>query len=87
VGQQLGTLYFDNFPNVLDQFLANKNLLKANAPIKIMPDSVEVICFPEMVDSGDYPKPIPFGGMGKPINQNGFSDHFPVAVRAVEADG
>jgi hypothetical protein len=30
--------------------------------------------------------PIPFGGMGKPVNQNGFSDHFPVEVVLTEAD-
>jgi hypothetical protein len=29
-------------------------------------------------ESGCCPKPIPFGGMGEPVNQNGFSDHFPI---------
>jgi hypothetical protein len=33
-----------------------------------------------------YPKPIPFGGMGKPVNQNGFSDHFPVSMAVAEVD-
>ena len=85
-GQNLGTFYFENFPNVLDQFLANKNLVKENAPIRVLPDSVEVVLFPEMVSRGDYPKPIPFGGMGDPVNKNGFSDHFPIAVTLVEHD-
>ena len=33
-----------------------------------------------------YPKPMPFGGMGKPVNQNGFSDHFPITMTVIEAD-
>jgi hypothetical protein len=85
-GQNLGTFYFENSPNVLDQFLANKNLVKENAPIRALPDSVEVIRFPEMVSRGDYPKPVPFGGMGDPVNKNGFSDHFPIAVTLIEQD-
>jgi len=31
-------------------------------------------------DNSLYKKPIPFGGMGKPVNPIGFSDHFPVSV-------
>ena len=42
--------------------------------------------FPETVDAGDYPKPRPFGGMGKPIDQDGYSDHFPIGMRVTEAD-
>ena len=38
------------------------------------------------VDPGTYPKPRPFGGMGNPIDQNGFSDHFPIGMRVTEAD-
>ncbi|MBS1789049.1 MAG: endonuclease/exonuclease/phosphatase [Acidobacteria bacterium] len=86
LGQGIGSLYFDNFPNLLDQFLANKNLLKDTGAIRIVPDSVQVLRFPEMVDTGRYPKPIPFGGMGKAVNPNGFSDHFPIAVTVLEAD-
>jgi endonuclease/exonuclease/phosphatase family metal-dependent hydrolase len=86
MGQGLGTHYFDNFPNVLDQFLVNKNMLKGNLPIRALPDSVDIVRFPEMIDTGDYPKPIRFGGMGKPVDQNGFSDHFPIAVTVSEAD-
>jgi hypothetical protein len=37
-----------------------------------------------MVDPGVYAKPIPFGGMGKPVNQNGFSDHFPITMTVTE---
>ena len=86
LGQGLGTYYHDDFPNVLDQFLANKNLLEENSSIKILQDTVQVIRFPEMVATGKYPRPIPFGGMGKPVNQDGFSDHFPIGITVWEAD-
>jgi hypothetical protein len=39
-----------------------------------------------MLDPGVYPKPIPFGGMGKPVNQYGFSDHLPITITVVEVD-
>lgn len=86
VGERIGSHYYDNFPNVLDQFLANKNMIKRNAPIKVLPETVEILRYPEMVASGDYPSPIRFGGMGKPVNQNGFSDHFPIKVIVEEAN-
>lgn len=86
LGQALGTHYYNNFPNVLDQFLCNKNLLKENSPIKVLPDTVQIIRLPEMIASSEYLKPIPFGGMGKSINPSGFSDHFPINVTVWEAD-
>lgn len=85
-GQGLGTHYFENEPNLLDQFLVNKNLLTERSPLKVLPESVEILRFPEMVSRGDYPKPIRFGGIGKPLNTNGFSDHFPIAVTLLEAE-
>lgn len=85
LGKGLGALYFDNFPFVFDQFMVNKNLLKQNAPINASIESVEILRFPEMIAPGDYPRPIRFGGMGKPIDLNGFSDHFPIAVSLTEA--
>jgi hypothetical protein len=34
----------------------------------------------------DLPQGKPVGGMGKPVNQNGFSDHFPITMTVTEAD-
>jgi hypothetical protein len=39
-----------------------------------------------MVGTGAYPAPVAFGGMGKPVNEDGFSDHFPITLRIQEAD-
>jgi hypothetical protein len=72
-----GSFYFDNQPNMLDQFLVNKNMATGDAPIKVNPGTAQILKPPAMVDPGLYPKPIPYGGMGDPVNQNGFSDHFP----------
>jgi hypothetical protein len=81
------TFYFENFANLLDQFLIDKNMAKQHLPIAADPSSVEIIRFPGMVNpNAIYPAPIPFGGMGKPVNRNGFSDRFPIGVHVTEAD-
>jgi hypothetical protein len=57
-----------------------------DAPIKVDPQTAQIFKLPTMINPGVYPKPIPFGGMGKPVNQNGFSDHFPITIRGTEVD-
>ena len=87
MGTREATFYFDNFANFLDQFLVNKNMLAATSPIRVVPGTVEIIRFPGMFDpAATYQAPIRFGGMGKPVNPNGFSDHFPIGVQVEEAD-
>jgi hypothetical protein len=81
-----GSFYFDNQPNMLDQFLVNRNMATGDAPIKVDPAAVQILKPPAMVNPGVYPKPIPFGGMGNPVNPNGFSDHFPITMRITELD-
>lgn len=71
---------------MLDQFLGNKNMATGDAPIKVNPATVQTFRVPAMVNPGVYPKPIPFGRMGKPVNQNGFSDHFPITMTVTETD-
>jgi hypothetical protein len=46
LGSQDGTFYFENQPNMLDQFLVNKNMAKATSPIKADPTSVHIVRFP-----------------------------------------
>jgi len=83
VGSGLGTHYFSNSSNVLDQFLASKGMLTGSSGITIKEDSVSVLRYPEMVSSGAYPTPIRFG-RGSSLNRNGFSDHFPIALTLKE---
>lgn len=87
-GQAQGTFYFDNFANVFDQFLVSKHMVLESVPMQALPNMVAVENgFPGIASlTSDYPKPIRFGGMGKPVNQNGFSDHFPISMQVIEAD-
>ena len=69
------------------QFLINnKNMAVGGAAIKVDPATVQILKLPAMVNPDVYPKPIPFGGMGKPVNQDGFSDDFPIKIKVTEAD-
>src|SRR5215216_1081651 len=49
LGKGLGTLYYDG-PNLLDQFLVNKNWLKVASPFQIVPESMSIVKFPGMAD-------------------------------------
>jgi predicted extracellular nuclease len=80
MGKGLGSFYYDNLPNMLDQFLVSKGFLKNNASIQFKTDSVRIEVFPEMISGGDYPDPIPFGRPSEDLNLNGFSDHYPISV-------
>lgn len=84
-----GTFHFDGALNVLDQVLVNKQMTLQDAPIRVLPETVRVQSdLPGVADTGrpGFPTPIPFGGMGKPVDRDGYSDHFPIAVEVVEAD-
>ena len=79
-----GSFYFANVPNMLDQFLVNKNMATLDAPIRAGAGSAQILKPPAMVNTGIYKKPVSFGGMGKPVNQDGFSDHFPITMTVTE---
>jgi hypothetical protein len=85
-GQPDGTFYFNNQPNLLDQFLVNRNLAEDSSPIRVHPETVEILRFPGTSDDGDYPRPVPFGGMGGRVFEDGFSDHFPIGMVVTETD-
>jgi len=57
-----------------------------DALIKVNPGTAQILIPPTTVDPGVYPKPIPFGGMGNPVNQNGFSNHFPITMTVTEIE-
>jgi len=35
---------------------------------------------------GSYGRPKRFGGLGKPVDEDGFSDHIPIGMKVAEAD-
>ena len=80
----VGTFYFNNFPNFLDQFMVSKGIVLGKK-IRVKENSIEIILFPEMV-KGEYNVPIKFGRpSGNSLNEIGFSDHLPVSVMLEEA--
>lgn len=83
LGSGLGTHYYNNNPNILDQFLVSKGLLTGNSNISVNQTSMEIVRFPVMINTGTYPTPIRYG-RGNTLNREGFSDHFPIAVQLRE---
>lgn len=80
LGDGLGTHYFDNLPNVLDQFLISRGLVNGKGEFQVKEDSVKIQMFPEMVADGAYPVPIRFGRPAADLNLDGFSDHYPISM-------
>ena len=78
----VGTFYFNNFPNLLDQFMISKGIV-AKKNFQIKNNSTEIIRFPEMVQ-GKYDIPLNFGRPSENLNNKGFSDHFPIVVTLEE---
>jgi hypothetical protein len=66
--------------------MVNKNMATPDAPIRASAETVEILRFPGTFSTGKYPKPKPFGGMGKPVDEDGFSDHFPIGMQVTEDD-
>ena len=89
MGDGVGTHYYDGQPGVLDQMLANRPLLLRTSKLEVRDGSVEIIKMPEMtVQSGKHKgSPIRFSRpSSKSFNDEGFSDHFPIAVKIREDD-
>jgi predicted extracellular nuclease len=78
-----GTFYFNNFPNILDQFMVSKGIV-SGSNFKIKENSTKIVKFPEMTH-GRYEIPLIFGRpSNNSLNEQGFSDHFPVSVTLEE---
>jgi predicted extracellular nuclease len=88
LGQTLGSYYYDNYPTVLDQLLTTRGMARSTAEMRVDRDTVEVVRFPEMISNGVYPAPIRFGrpSRASSYDPDGYSDHYPIAVRILERD-
>lgn len=84
LGTREDSFYFENFAYLLDQFLVNKNMATTAGPFGADPATVQLVRSKGMTSSGTYPTPIPFGGMGNPVNINGYSDHLPISMLVTE---
>lgn len=83
-----GTLYFDGTGNVFDQLLASPGLVNGKGELAVVDATARIEAYPEMVSSSVNEGPIRFGlpkgDAAKNVNQDGFSDHFPVSVEVDE---
>lgn len=79
LGHDVATYYFSSTPNMLDQFLVSEGMLKDDSIFSVDEDSVEIIRFPEML-KGDYDAPREFGRPSGTLDEDGFSDHFPIGM-------
>ena len=84
LGHGAGTHYFDNFPNVLDQFWVSRGIVNGRSGFSVEEGSVKIEMFDPMVSRGSYPVPVRFGRPSDNMNRDGFSDHYPVSVMLQE---
>ena len=77
-----GTFYYNNRAFLFDQFLLARGILTGKSGFSLVPGSINIERFPEMM-VGQYKKPRRFG-RGRKTDLNGFSDHFPISLRLRE---
>jgi hypothetical protein len=81
MAQNQGTYSYYNEPLIFDQIMVSSGFLKKGAKLRIKKSAedryiVRIGKFKDIVNKNGTPRS--FGGIGKPIDSNGFSDHFPV---------
>lgn len=77
MGRGQGTHYYNEW-GMLDQILVNRGLIAGNGPFSFIPDSIEILTYPECLKGG---KPRRFGRPSSKLDEEGFSDHLPVGCR------
>jgi endonuclease/exonuclease/phosphatase family metal-dependent hydrolase len=82
-GQGLGTHYYENFPNLLDQVMVSKGMLRQDAVFRVADDSTAILRPPEM-QTGTYHVPRRHGRPSSGHDPGGFSDHYPVTLTLLE---
>lgn len=77
--QNPGTYRFGSDWNMLDQFLVTRGMIPSSSPVRVLADSVQILRPTQMLGSGG--KPLRYGRPSNgSLDQDGFSDHFPIAV-------
>lgn len=88
------TYVFDGTPHILDQFLVNRGMLDAESPLELARVRVSgeevpyvgIVKFEDTTESGNPRGPKRFGRPAKPsqFDPDGYSDHFPIAMKLIE---
>jgi predicted extracellular nuclease len=82
IGSRAGTFYYSDAFNVLDQFMVSRGMLIDNAKLKVQQGSICIEVFPEMSKNGI---PRKFGRPAEALDQEGYSDHFPISLVLVDS--
>ena len=82
IGSRAGTFYYSDAYNVLDQFMVSRGMLIDNAKLKVQQGSIRIEIFPEMSKNGI---PRKFGRPAEALDQEGYSDHFPISLVLVDS--
>lgn len=77
-GAKPGSFRFGSDWNMLDQFLVTKGLLRTDSRVVARRETVEIFRPDVMQGSGGAPRR--FGRPSKQVDQNGYSDHFPITM-------
>lgn len=78
-----GTLYYHRDGNLFDQILVNRPLVDGSGPFDVLDETARIETHAPMVSPSVGEGPIRFGlpkGDASNVNQDGYSDHFPVSV-------
>jgi predicted extracellular nuclease len=82
MGSRAGTFYYCDAFNILDQFMVSKGMLIDNAKLKVRQDSIRIEVYPETSKNGI---PRKFGRPVKDLDEDGYSDHFPISLVLVDS--
>ncbi len=79
---------YNSTANMIDQFLVTKGMLSRDAVFTPVADTVTVLRFPEMISAGAYGVPKRFSrpSRASSYDEEGFSDHYPIALWLRERD-
>jgi predicted extracellular nuclease len=80
MGRGEGTHYFGGTPTVLDQILINRPLLRIDSPFQWVPNSLNIIKYPDMLTKSGEPKRFSRPSEPKDFDPTGFSDHLPLSI-------
>ncbi|MFT4586973.1 MAG: endonuclease/exonuclease/phosphatase family metal-dependent hydrolase [Candidatus Binatia bacterium] len=83
MGRGEGTHFYGGEPGMLDQFLINRGLLAADAPLRVDPRSVKILQ-PAGMKGSRGPKRFGRPSKKSQYNPEGFSDHYPISVIVTE---
>jgi predicted extracellular nuclease len=82
MGSRAGTFYYCDAFNILDQFMVSRGMLIDNAKLKVRQDSIRIEVYPETSKNGI---PRKFGRPVKDLDEDGYSDHFPISLVLVDS--